>query len=106
MLTHSDDAVDIALNIGDEPAISVLVQLLREQPQYRVDLDSLPDLREKLSKFGRTWNDAELLDEFEIELFDPPYVRVINKTTGARGTVMFTEKPRLYFYFCQKTETA
>lgn len=106
MLTHSNDAVDITLNIADEPAISVLVQLLREQPQYRVDVESTPDLREKLSQFGRTWNDAELLDEFEVELFDPPYVRVIDKATGARGTVMFTENPRLYFYFCPKPEAA
>lgn len=106
MLTHNGDSVDIALGVEDEPAISAVIRLLREQPQYRVDVDSVPDLRKKLAKFGPTWNDAELVEEFEIELFDPPYVRVINKATTKRGTVMFTENPRVYFYFCPITETA
>lgn len=105
MLTHHDDSISTVLVVEDEPAVSALVRLLRKQPQYQVDVDSAADLRKKLAQFGQTWNDAELVDEFEIELFDPPYVRVINKATTARGTVMYTENPRVYFYFCPLPET-
>lgn len=45
------------------------------------------------------WTSAELLDHFEVSHFDPPYVHVIRKSDGLRGTVAYTEEPRFYFSF-------
>ena len=45
------------------------------------------------------WSNDELLETFEVSHFDPPYVHVIQKENGERGTVAFIDKPRLYFAF-------
>jgi hypothetical protein len=47
----------------------------------------------------RVWNSEQLMDEFEVSHFDPPYVHVIRKTDGVAGTVAFNEDPRFYFAF-------
>lgn len=55
---------------------------------------------------GRVWNSEELLQHFEVSHFEPPYVHVISKTDGIRGTVAFNDEPRLYFAFTPaKTQT-
>lgn len=45
------------------------------------------------------WNNDELLEVFEVSHFEPPYVHVIRKEDGKRGTVMFVDAPRFYFSF-------
>lgn len=45
------------------------------------------------------WTNDELLDVFEVSHFEPPYVHVIRKEDGKRGTVMFVDSPRFYFSF-------
>lgn len=45
------------------------------------------------------WNNEELLNVFEVSHFEPPYVHVIKKDDGQRGTVMFVDTPRFYFSF-------
>lgn len=45
------------------------------------------------------WSNDELLDVFEVSHFEPPFVHVIRKTDGTRGTVVFVDSPRLYFSF-------
>jgi hypothetical protein len=49
------------------------------------------------------WSNDELLDTFEVSHFEPPYVHVIRKTDGQRGTVMFIDSPRFYFAFSDVT---
>lgn len=41
----------------------------------------------------------ELLSQFEISHFDAPYVYVIRKSDGQRGTMAFVDAPRFYFAF-------
>lgn len=48
------------------------------------------------------WTTDELLETFEVSHFEPPYVHVIRKEDGKRGTVMFTDSPRFYFAFAVK----
>lgn len=61
---------------------------------------SLDEARDVLSRTNSpVWSNEELLDIFEIHKFDPPYVHVIRKADGIRGTVAFIESPRLYFAF-------
>lgn len=59
------------------------------------------ELRTRLeAAYGHNvWDNDELLEHFEVSHFDPPYVHVIRKTDGTRGTVAFTDTPRLYFEF-------
>lgn len=48
---------------------------------------------------GQVWTNDELLEIFEVSHFEPPYVHVIRKEDGKRGTVMFVDTPRFYFSF-------
>ena len=48
---------------------------------------------------NQVWNSEELLQHFEVSHFEPPYVHVISKTDGVRGTVAFNDEPRFYFSF-------
>ena len=48
---------------------------------------------------SNVWTNEELVADFELSHFDPPYVHVIRKTDGVRGTVAFIDQPRLYFAF-------
>lgn len=45
------------------------------------------------------WTNDELLETFEVSHFEPPYVHVIRKDNGQRGTVLFVDSPRFYFSF-------
>jgi hypothetical protein len=71
----------------------------RPETDVRLDLES---------KYGESWNDAELLTQFGVQYFDGPVVHVIRKTDGQRGTVAYVDEPRLYFSFIPtvKKETA
>jgi hypothetical protein len=52
------------------------------------------------------WNDEELAEHFEVSHFDePPYVHVIRKSDGCRGTLMFLSSPRFYFSFNAESGT-
>lgn len=61
----------------------------------------LQELKEELTDIyeGAVWTNEELLEHYEISHFDPPYVHVIQKSDGTRGTVAYTDEPRLYFSF-------
>lgn len=50
------------------------------------------------------WTNDELLDVFEVSHFEPPYVHVIKKEDGTRGTVMFIDSPRFYFSFAAEAK--
>jgi hypothetical protein len=45
------------------------------------------------------WNNEELLRDFTVIRFMAPYVLVVRKSDGVRGTLEFTHRPRVYFKF-------
>lgn len=96
MTCRLPDTIDITLeDIAQEDG--ALVNLL--SAQYAGKEPGF--VRTALEKFSpNVWTNEELLEEFEVEQFSPPYVIVIRKQDGVRGTVAFTESPRFYFYFC------
>lgn len=49
--------------------------------------------------YERTWNEAEFAGQFVAEKFEPPYVHVLDKMTGHRGTMIYLDSPRFYFLF-------
>ena len=58
------------------------------------------EVRSLLEDYGAAvWTNDELLEIFEVSHFEPPYVHVIRKEDGKRGTVMFIDTPRFYFSF-------
>lgn len=58
------------------------------------------EIRAMLEVSGRqVWTNDELLETFEVSHFEPPYVHVIRKEDGQRGTIMFIDTPRFYFSF-------
>lgn len=69
--------------------------------ENRIAQIGVDELRTELAEIyrGDVWTNEELLAEYEVSHFDPPYVHVIRKRDGTRGTVAYTESPRLYFSF-------
>lgn len=58
------------------------------------------EVRSALEGFYKNvWNDDELVEQFGVSHFEPPYVHVIRKQDKVRGTVMFVDRPRFYFSF-------
>jgi len=63
------------------------------------------EVRTQLESFyDKVWNDAELVEQFAVSHFEPPYVHVIRKEDKARGTIMFVDSPRFYFSFSAESE--
>ena len=55
----------------------------------------MPDNNEK------TWTTSELQKDFQVIAFGAPFVTVINKETGKKGTMQFDHSPRVYFNFIE-----
>ena len=51
------------------------------------------------TSYGPVWNEDELHALFEICDVSFPYVSVVDRGTGKRGTVLRLESPRFYFLF-------
>ncbi len=45
----------------------------------------------------KTWNTKELLENFEVQGFLAPFVVVVRKQDGVKGSLEFTNNPREYF---------
>lgn len=48
---------------------------------------------------GQTWNTEELQRDFRVTGFAAPFVVVVRKADGVKGTLEFTHSPRVYFDF-------
>lgn len=47
----------------------------------------------------RTWTTQQLGEEFEVRGFLAPFVTVVRKSDGVRGTMKFRHDPRVYYAF-------
>ncbi len=47
----------------------------------------------------KTWDTKELTKEFNVLGFQAPYVVVVRKSDGVKGSMEFTHSPRVYFSF-------
>jgi hypothetical protein len=83
--------------MSEEPceAISPPVDLLRRamvesgQPQL--------DLADAQQRSEQTWTLAELQRDFEVLGFAAPFVVVVRRSDGVKGSLEFTHSPRVYF---------
>ena len=79
----------------------ILIAQLRKRYAGMAEPQVRDDLRDK---YTETWNDAELMQDFEVQQFDGPTVRVIRKTDKKVGTVGFIDEPRVYFAFIEDSD--
>ncbi|NDC10676.1 MAG: hypothetical protein EBZ75_15330 [Oxalobacteraceae bacterium] len=86
-------AAQVPLNIGHV----MLRNVIKEQIDRRGPDEIRTVLQEQYGE--QVWNSEQLLDMFEVSHFEPPYVHVIRKVDGVRGTVAFNDDPRFYFAF-------
>jgi len=86
-------AAQIPLDIGHV--------MLRNVIKDQIALRGPDEIRTVLqTQYGeQVWDSGQLLDMFEVSHFDSPYVHVIRKVDGVRGTVAFNDDPRFYFAF-------
>ncbi len=49
--------------------------------------------------YGQVWDTQQLQADFEVTAFLAPFVGVVRKADGKRGTLMFQHNPRFYFKF-------
>ena len=63
------------------------------------------DINEEIAKAeleknnGKVWTTSEMTKEFDVKSFLAPFVTVVRKSDGVKGTLMFQHRPRLYFKF-------
>ena len=48
---------------------------------------------------GQTWDTQQLQEDFRVVGFSAPFVVVIRKSDGAKGSLEFKHSPRVYFGF-------
>jgi hypothetical protein len=48
---------------------------------------------------GQTWTTDELQRDFDVQGFAAPFVVVVRKSDGLRGSLQFRHHPRVYFNF-------
>jgi hypothetical protein len=90
--TKTTPSADIEVNATQQDIVNLLAAQFShmDQGEARASLERL---------HNPVLSNDELLEQFELSHFDPPYVHVIRKADGKRGTLAFVDSPRLYFEF-------
>lgn len=65
-----------------------------EQCLLNVAADERAPLTER---YGRVWDTKQLGTEYEVIGFLAPYVVVVRRTDGRKGSLQFQHQPRYYF---------
>jgi hypothetical protein len=65
-----------------------------------VESDDPPTERKRLEGlYGKVWDTSELSKDLDVIGFAAPYVVVVERDTGRKGTLEFQHSPRFYFNF-------
>ena len=68
--------------------------------QMVAEINSNPSPRQELeAKVGQVWDTSELQRDFEVKGFLAPFVCVVRKSDGVKGSLEFQHNPRLYYNF-------
>lgn len=70
----------------------------RREAQRRIN-ESHAERKWLEAEYGQVWDTEELQRDYEVQGFAAPYVVVVRKADGARGTLAFQHEPRFYFDF-------
>jgi len=64
------------------------------------EINSNPGERKLLEiEYGQVWDTKQLQEDFKVEGFLAPFVVVIRKEDGVKGTLTFQDRPRFYWGF-------
>ena len=64
------------------------------------EINYFPGSREDLeAQHGRVWDTIELSRDFTVTGFAAPFVIVVEKSSGKKGSMMFQHSPRFYWGF-------
>ena len=75
-----------------------LTETIRRQEV--VEINANPGSREALEgKHGQVWDTQQLREDFAVLGFMAPYVVVLRKADGIKGSLQFQHDPRLYYGF-------
>ena len=96
MSKNEPDALSVSIELPDNP--QTVVDILAAQFGHLEAGEARTALEAFAGETG-VWNDESLMAAFEVSHFVPPYVSVIRRSDGVRGTVMFLDVPRFYFSF-------
>ena len=55
--------------------------------------------RELIERYGKMYTTDQATEAFEFQSFGAPYVVVIRKSDGQKGSLRFIHQPRYYFDF-------
>lgn len=92
MTNSSSPTTEISIPANNDTLVEILNQ------QYgRLDPGEARAALE--AAYKTVWNEDEFAEHFVVEEDHPPYVTVVNKHSGQRGTAMYVTSPRLYFLF-------
>lgn len=100
MTSHSELTVTVPVAGNNQTVIDIL------HDQYGC-LDS-GEARAALEAYytvENVWNNDDITTAFEVSHFEPPYIHVIRKVDGKRGTLLFLDEPRFYFSFNAESNT-
>ena len=78
------------MNDGTEAVRRAMVAEINAEPNERATLEA---------EHGQVWNTAEMQADFDVTGFLAPFVVVIRKDDGKRGTLTFSHYPRFYWGF-------
>jgi len=78
------------MNDPTEEPRRVLVDAINAEPGSRAALES---------GFGQVWDTDEMTRDFSVQGFMAPFVIVLRRSDGVKGTLTFQHNPRFYFEF-------
>jgi hypothetical protein len=68
--------------------------------QRLAEINAQPGSREALeAEHGQVWSTEELSHDFEVIGFMAPFIVVLRKCDGKKGSLEFQHQPRFYFSF-------
>ncbi len=73
-----------------EGARREMVSAINADPGGRADLES---------KHGQVWDTSEMQRDFKVLGFMAPFIGVIRKSDGVKGSLKFQHRPRFYYGF-------
>ena len=68
-----------------------------EEARQALLADAPKPVRAEVEAGRPVWTTTSMQEEFTVQAFAAPFVLVVRKSDGARGTLRFTHMPRFYF---------
>lgn len=72
----------------------------RDRRELMGEINSVHAERTALeAQYGQVWDTQEVQRDFTVLGFLAPYIQVVRKSDGAKGSMTFQHNPRFYFSF-------